>query len=449
MADAETDTSHSMAGSAPRRRPRVFYGWWIVIVAVLLNIFQGGVLFYGFTLIIGPMTEETGWTRTAVTAVFPIIGVTAAFLAPFLGGLFDRIGPRPIIGVGLLVMGGGMLLLSGVTSLVAFYFAFTLTNLGSVALWSSSGPAVANWFVRRRGRALGVYSLGYALAGLMSPPFFWLIETVGWRTSFQVVGLVTWVLIPLAVFVIRRRPEDYGLFPDGDDAPPPRVDETSAVSETSSGEVNLTARQAVRTRAFWLLAAGSSLAFLTIAALQVHWTPYMESVGFSRQAAAFFLPLVPLSTVIGRIGFGFLADLWDKRRATALAFTLQAGAIILLAFLDASRPWMVFLFLALWGVGFGGTIVTRMALQGELFGRYSFGLLLGLLSMSSEAGFAFSPLIASLSFDALGTYRPVFLAFAVLTFLATPITLAIVRPKRPTSASPTATTATSTPSGDT
>ena len=435
-----------------RRLRRPFYGWWIVLAATVASFLQGSLFLYGLGALFTPIRDDLGWTRTELSLAVSLATLAGGVAGPFMGHLIDRFGPRLLQLIATFSLGLGFILLSQAHSLLIFYAVFLLfMGIGYSVSGIGLAPtaAVANWFVRRRGRALGVYSLGYALAGLMSPPFFWLIETVGWRTSFQVVGLVTWVLIPLAVFVMRRRPEDYGLFPDGDDAPPPRVDETSAVSETSSGEVNLTARQAVRTRAFWLLAAGSSLAFLTIAALQVHWTPYMESVGFSRQAAAFFLPLVPLSTVIGRIGFGFLADLWDKRRATALAFTLQAGAIILLAFLDASRPWMVFLFLALWGVGFGGTIVTRMALQGELFGRYSFGLLLGLLSMSSEAGFAFSPLIASLSFDALGTYRPVFLAFAVLTFLATPITLAIVRPKRPTSASPTATTATSTPSGDT
>lgn len=424
---AMADPQATSPAPAPKRKPRIFFGWWVAIVAVLLNIFQGGVLFYGFTLVITPLTEETGWSRTAVTAVFPIIGIAAAVLSPLLGGLFDRIGPRPIIGGGLLVLGGGMVLLSQVTSLPAFYLAFTLANIGSTAIWSSSGPAVANWFVRRRGRALGLYSLGFALAGIMSPPFFWLLESVGWRNSFVVVGIAAWALIPLAVWVIRHRPEQYGMFPDGADVPPPNIEDL----ETSSGEgeVNLSARQALRTQAFWLMAIGSSLAFLTIAALQVHWSPYLESVGFSRQAAAYFLPALPLSTVVGRIGFGVLVDMYDKKRVTALAFALQAVAVIALALIDVSRVWLVFLFFVLWSVGFGGTIVTRMALQGYLFGRFSFGALQGLLSMSSEAGFAFAPLIASLAFDALGSYRPLFFAFAFLTFLAAPITLAIVRPR--------------------
>jgi sugar phosphate permease len=392
-------------------------------LAVALNIFQGGVLFYGFTLIIGPMSEETGWSRTAITAVFPILGLMNAVIAPFLGMLFDKIGPRPLLGGGMVMMGGGMMLLARADSLPAFYAAYVLAQMGSAGMWSSTGPAVANWFVRRRGRALGAFSLGYALSGTLSPFFYWLITSVGWRDAMATVGFVAWALLVPAVLVIRRRPEDHGLWPDGADGPPV-LDEA-----TGAGEVNLTVRQALRSRAFWMLAASSSLAFITIATLQVHWSPYLESVGFSARNAALFLPALPLCTVVGRLGFGFLADMWEKRRATALAFGLQAVAILLLALVDASRPWLLPFFLAFWGLGFGGTVVTRPALQGELFGRFSFGALQGVLSMTSETGFAFSPVVASLAFDSLGTYRPVFFAFAALTSLAVFIVLSIPRPQ--------------------
>ena len=420
-------TVESTGVEAPlRKKPRIFYGWWIVITAVLLNIFQGGVIFYGFTHVIEPMTEETGWTLTQVTTVFPILGVFIAIIAPILGLSFDKIGPRPLLGGGMTLLGAGLIMLHWASSLPMFYLWFSLANIGSAAMWLSIGPAVANWFVRKRGRALGIYTLGYALAGILSQPFYLLIEWVGWRDAFLIVGVIFFILMPVAVIVIRHRPENMGLFPDGADEPPPQA---SGSEISSDGEMNVSAMQALRSQAFWLMAMASALAFLTIATLQVHWTPYLRSVGYTKETAALLLTFLPLSTVAGRLGFGFLADLWDKKSVTALAFATQAAAVLLLAFVDASHGWVIYVFLTMWGLGFGGTIVTRMALQGYLFGRNSFGALQGMLSMTSEAGFAFSPLLASLVFEEYGSYQPLFLVFAALVLLATPITLIIRRPR--------------------
>ena len=420
-----------------RKKPKIFYGWWIVITAVFLNIFQGGVLFYGFTLVFDPMTEEMNWSKTQVTATYPIIGLTIAVLAPFVGSLFDRIGPRPLIAVGMSVVGTGLIMLHSVDSLPMFYLWFSLANIGSMGMFLSVGPTVANWFFRRRGRALGIFSMGFALAGIIAPLLYVLIDGaswggfqfggVGWRNSFLIVGIIFLLLMPIAVFIFRHRPEDIGLYPDGAERPP--LEASAAVEFSPDAEMNTTARQALRTQAFWLMAFGSAFTFLTIAALEVHWVPYLGSVGFSRESAAFFLPLLPLGTLLGRLSFGFLADLWDTKQVTALAFAFQAAAVLMLSQIDATREWTVYMFLIMWGVGFGGTVVSRMALQGYLFGRNSFGALQGMLSMTSEAGFAFSPLIASVVFESLGTYRPLFMAFATLALLAAPIILLIRRPR--------------------
>ena len=423
------------AASVRARRPRIFYGWWIVVVVVLLNIFQGGVLFYGFTLIITPLRADTGWTATEVTAVFPILGVLSAVIAPALGLGFDRIGPRPLLTVGLLLMGSGMAIMGQANTLPTFYIAFILANIGSTCSWMSTGPAVANWFVRMRGRALGIYSLGFGLAGLMSPPLFQLIERIGWRDSLLVVGIISWLLIPPTVWIIRRRPEDIGLWPDGASGPP------MASDGTGLAEVNIGAKQALRMRSFWLLSIGSSMAFLTIATLQVHWSPLLQDVGFSERSAANLLFILPLSTVVGRLGFGFLVDMWDKRRVTAFAFVLQAIAVFVLTVVTVERWWFLPVFFVFWGLGFGGTVVTRPALQGELFGRFSFGIINGILFMTGEAGFAFAPLAASIGFEVLGSYTPVFLAFAVLSVLAAPLVLAIQKSRslgvdRPIAANP-------------
>ncbi len=423
-------------GNITRRKPRIFYGWWIVIAAVILNILQGGILFYGFTLVLDPVTDEMGWTKTELTIAYPIMGVVIGVISPFLGGLFDRIGPRPLIGAGMVIVAVSMIMLHYVQSLPMFYLWFSMLNLGSMGIWLSVGPTVANWFVRARGRALGTYSLGFALAGLVAPPLYWLIDGgvilgfefdgLGWRDAFFILGVMFLCLMPITILIFRHRPENMGLYPDGSDYPPLEVSPGAEMSDDA--EMTTTAMQALRSQAFWLMAICSALTFLTIATLTVHWVPYMGSIGIEREAAAFFLPLLPLGTMMGRLLFGFLADLYSKKRVTALAFSVQAAAVLMLSQVDAAREWTLFVFLVLWGFGFGGTIVARMALQGYLFGRNSFGALQGMLTMTTEAGFALSPLLASIVFEELGTYRPLFLGFAVLAFLAAPLTMLIRRP---------------------
>ncbi|MCY4576589.1 MAG: MFS transporter [Chloroflexi bacterium] len=422
----------------PKKKPRIFYGWWIVIASVFLNIVFGGILFYGFTLVIDPITEEMNWTKTQITGAYLFMGLGIGILAPLLGWMFDKVGPRPLLAFGLTGLGFSLIMLHSVDSLIWFYLWFSLANASSVGMWMAVGPAVANWFVRMRGRAVGIYSLGFAFAGFMAPPFLWLVDGVdygwlvfagvGWRDAFFIAGIVFLIMMPIAVLIIRHRPEDIGLYPDGADEPPAETTMSSGAAVSDDVEVNSTASQALRTSAFWLLAVASAFGFLAIATLQVHWVPYLGSTGFTRETAAFYLTLLPLSTVMGRLTFGFLADFMDKRRVTALAFGVQACAVFTLAWVDESRQWSIFLFLGFWGFGFGGTVVTRMALQGFLFGRNSFGALQGALSMTSEAGFALAPFIASLVFEGMGTYRPAFLAFAFLCFMSVPLTLLIRRP---------------------
>ncbi len=422
----------------PKKKPLIFYGWWVVAAAVVLNIVFGGILFYGFTLVIDPITEEMNWTKTQVTGAYLFMGLLIGVLAPLLGWSFDKVGPRPLLFFGLTSLGFSLIMLHYVQSLPMFYLWFSLANASSVGIWMSGGPAVANWFVRMRGRALGIHSLGFAFAGFMAPPFLWLVDGadygwlvfagVGWRDAFFVTGVIFFILMPFAVLIIRHRPEDLGLYPDGADEPPPEAAMSSGAPISDDVEINATACEALKTNAFWLLAVASMFGFLTIATLQVHWVPYLGSTGFSRELAAFYLTLLPLSTVVGRLTFGFLADFMDKRRVTALAFGVQACAVFTLAWVDESRQWSILLFLLFWGFGFGGTVVTRMALQGFLFGRNSFGALQGALSMTSEAGFALAPFLASIVFEGLGTYRPAFLAFAFLCFMSVPLTLLIRRP---------------------
>ena len=171
-----------------RKKPLIFYGWWIVIATIILNLVFGGILFYGFTLVIDPISDEMGWTKTEITAAYLFMGVLIAIVAPILGSAFDRIGPRPLIGFSLTGIGVSMVMLHSVESLPWFYVWFSLANASSVGMWMGTSPAVANWFVRKRGRALGAQSLGFAFAGFMAPLFLWLMDGVTFG-GFEFAGV--------------------------------------------------------------------------------------------------------------------------------------------------------------------------------------------------------------------------------------------------------------------
>ena len=359
-----------------------FYGWKIVIAAFIMSFIYSGFYFWAFTLFITPMQEEIPQIADHIARAFFIAGILGAIIAPISGTMFDRKGPKLVVGIGMLFGGTGFALLSLMTEIWQLYVGLSLAGIGPIVIWGGAIPAVANWFNTFRGRALGITTAGLGLGGILTNPSLILIEHFGWRAAFLTMAITIWVVILPLTLILRRRPEDYGMLPDGEKEQP--------AEESIEG---LTFSAVMKSRVFWKIAAIFVLAFWPIGALQVYQSPFMESVGFSRNTAAATVGIMAMITVIGRLGGGWLADIIDPRKVTILSLSLQAIGIIVFALISPEAQWLLVIFLITFGPGFGAITVIQPALIAGYFGRLSFGAISGILWTCTSISFSLAPLV--------------------------------------------------------
>jgi MFS family permease len=384
---------------------RIFYGWWIVIACFFLGLYVGSVIIYGFTAFFEPIRKTFGWSYTQISLAASLRGLEMGILAPVAGFLVDRFGARRLILSGTIIVGAGLILLSLAQSLALFYCSFLLLGLGgSGCMPVVTMSVVANWFQKNVGKALGLMASGMGAGGLMVPLIVRLLDIYGWRSAFIILGLGMWAIgIPLS-FVIRDRPEPYGYVPDGipSEDPGPKSPTRSNGRETGF-------REALRRRAFLYVNIAEAIRMMTVMGVVTHVMPYLSSLGMPRAAAGLVAGAISVFSIIGRFGFGWLGDVFDKRFVMAAAFFFLAAGVLAFSYVKAT--WVIFLFLLLFPVGFGGGMVLRGAILREYFGRGSFGKLIGITMGSAAVGEVIGPTFAGWTFDTLGTYNPVWLVF--------------------------------------
>jgi len=325
--------------------------------------------------------------------------------APFLGFLVDRWGSRKLMFFGVLTVGLGLILLSLTQSLLMFYLAFIILSFGSGGSTSIVTMAViANWFDKNAGKAFGLMASGFGASGLLIPVIVWLIEVYQWRTALVLLGLGMWIIgLPLT-WVIRNKPEQYGYLPDGK-SPTKAKD-----PEMHSLEVNLTLKEALKHKAFIYLTLAEFFRFVIVTAVITHVMPYLGSIGVSRKNAGLVAAGIPLISIVGRIGFGWLGDIYNKKYIMLLTFFLLG--LGMLAFCYVQNFWILILFLLLFPPSFGGTMVLRVSMLREYFGRNSFGKLLGIIMGAASLGGIIGPLLAGWVFDTWRNYFYIWWVFA-------------------------------------
>jgi len=391
---------------------KIFYGWWIVGACFLIGFYVGGVIFYGFTAFFEPIRREFGWSYTQISFAASLRGLEMGLFAPIVGFLVDRFGPRTLIFSGTVVVGLGLILLSRTQSLAMFYSSFLIIAFGAggcamVVITS----VVANWFRKKVSLALGVMMSGIGASGLLVTLIVHLIDGYGWRTTLILLGAVMWGLgIPLS-FVIRDRPEKYGYLPDGEMSREPL---SGFESEDEGVEIGL--GEVLRERVFWYLNIVEAIRMLTVSAVIIHVMPYLNSIGITRATAAIVAGAIPLFSIIGRFGFGWLGDVFDKRQV--LAWTFCFIGLGMLAFSYMRTIWIIIVFLLIFPLGYGGGIVLRGAILRESFGRNSYGKILGITFGIGAIGGIIGPTAAGWAFDTMGAYHMVWLTFCGLNALA-------------------------------
>ena len=365
------------------------------------------------------MMAEFGWTRAMTAGAYSLRSIQGGIASPILGWVIDKYGGRVAIFGGAIVSGLGFVLMYFVNSLWSFYLINgVILSIGMGAmLYLSAFTVIARWFMRRLSLALSLMSVGAGVGGLIcAPASAVLISHFGWRMAFVVTGLVTWaVVLPLAL-VIRNSPAEKGLQMDGDE---PTPDEQLAGSPNGSSEASVaptdfTLRQALVSGPFWLLVGGFFFQGLAQSVVIVHAVPALTDAGIPLAIAAFSLGLVLAVSIVGRLLFGYLGDRVEKRTLFMVCYAMvSAGTLVLMV---ARTMPVTFLFIALFGIGYGGTIPLDPAIRVEYFGRAAFAKIQGIMSPLIMASSAVGPILAGYLFDVSGSYRTSFLIIALVAF---------------------------------
>ena len=428
---------HTTDGSAIQ--PRFFYGWYIVAVGILVNI--AGTFAFSSTLSIflKPITEELGVTRGAFSLIRTFeIGV-AALIVPMLGSWIDRHGGRGVLVLGVLMEGAGLLLSSLVQSFWQFVVVRCSLVIAGEALLGSLviNVTIAQWFVRKRGRAMGIANLGTGVAKLSIPiAAASLFVLVGWRDTWAIFGIIAPLLVvaPALIFV-RRQPEDLGLRPDGD---PPlaaiaeplesRTDDRRKQPAQSSDETVWTRAQAIRSPTFWVLVITFGIASVGIAGLNLHIFSYVTDIGHSPLVAASFMSTIAITQLGSTLVWGMLADKFDIRKVSCIQFLIQA--IGLITAITSRQIHVTYIGFFLYGTGLAGSFVLREVIWANFFGRNSLGTVRGLSMLFSHLFAASGAPFFGFLHDRTGSYDLSFTIFSCALFTSAFLVLLAQPPRR-------------------
>ena len=425
--------------------PRVFYGWRIVAAGNVIGILHGGFFFYGAGIFFPLLLKHLGAGAAALGGAIGLSRLQGGLLAPVSGWFIDRYGPRWLLFPGLFIMGLGFIALSRITHLWMLYVVFMVLSLGASA--GGVQPvtvAVANWFIRRRSLAMGFIFTGVGIGGSLGFALAWLIETFTWQTTAVIAGLAFWIVgFPVALLV-RHRPEQMGLLPDGvsptEQGNPTGVAEErsetgghEALQEQEPQEAEFTPRQALATRAFWMLAIAYAVWSTVVAVANIFQVTYFtEELGASLGAAAAVASAHALMSTPGRIVFGWLGDKVDTRLLLSATLFLQVAGLLVLSLMP-TLAWVP-LYLILFSPAYGGSIPLRAAIVAHFYGRRNFGTISGLLTFVDLPGTLLGPIAIGLVFDRLGSFRLGFQGIAVLMAVGAAAILFARRPGVPTGA---------------
>jgi MFS family permease len=426
-----------------KRFPKIYFGWWTVIVTAVISGLAGGFYQQGASALFKPIASDLGLNRAATSVATGIRTLQAGIMFPLSGWLSDKFGPKWVSITGICFMSTGLLLMNFINSAWTYYAVWGVI----MAIGQSLGLSIAidvmltNWFVSKRGRA---FSIRFAIAGIMGvialPIIGWLIETQGWRTTCLIWAAVVSAGIPLVLyFVKQKRPEYYGLLPDGAEVEPSSETGRDAMiargMEYAAGfqETEFTLRQALRTSAFWMLTAAWVIYGVIFAGFNVHCIPFLTDMDIDPVAAASMMAMMVFFTVPSRFIGGIIADHVKKDQLKfLLALTFIFPALGLTVFLLSQSIASVYIFLILFGFGIGAFVPLDIVIRSRYFGRKAYGAIQGSSVILSAPISFLSPIYTGWIYDTTGSYTTAFILFASLGALAAFIMCLVKVPKSPT-----------------
>jgi MFS family permease len=384
---------------------RIFYGWWIVVAAFLNLFFAVGIIFYGFPVFYPALINSLGFTRAQLTQGF-LLGFLIAGL-PFglvAGVVIDRVGARWVILSGVGLVGISLMLMGWMTKLWHYELLCITEVLGYVLAGPIANQVlVAKWFKARRGRAMGYVYLGLGLGGVASPMLSnYLIRNFGWRHALEAIGLLIMVvLIPVGLLVTRSAPADMGLLPDGTGLADARGSRSRVPDILATGRGDI--QNAVRTRNFWLILAGSTLVVGAIGAVIQHFILFLKDQEYSATEASRFFTALLVASLGGRVLVGYLADRFRKKNIMAFFYASLSASVLLIG--SWHSPMVIWGFVAVFGFSMGADYMLIPLVTAECFGTASLGKLLALIIMGYSLGQWGAPWIVGRIFDARHSYE--------------------------------------------
>jgi MFS family permease len=385
---------------------RIYYGWWVVGGSFLLLFCSLGTHFYAFPVFFDVMVREMEWARTQVALALTVGTFVLGAVGLLVGELIHKVGLRPVMVCGALIAGLGFLLLTTVTEPWQFYLYYGLV-LSAGAAGIEAVPtmtAVGAWFDRGKSTALGITTTGMGVGGVvMAPLAGWLISRYDWQTAFAfMAGIVVVVGIPISLIIMRT----------------PRRRKVTPGQEQQEGlEVrDATIGQALRQKSFWLVSIGTMLWLWAYLIGLTHQVAFAVDIGISRVAAAGAVGMLCAFSIPGRLVFGKLGDIMDKRYVMMMAASLQAVAFVIL--LKTTNLTMLYFYSCLIGIGIGGLTPILPGLLADYFGGSHFGTIYGAAGMVNTLGLMIGPVYGGWIFDTTGSYSLAFLSGIIMTLLA-------------------------------
>lgn len=413
-----------------------YYGWLIVGIA-FVTMAIAVTARTAFSLLLPPLIEEFGWHRGLVAGAFSFGFLVSAVLAPIVGRVMDRHGPRVVIGSGVCLMGVGLFLAQAIERPWQLYATLgVLVAAGAnLTTYTAHSLFLPNWFIRRRGLAISIAFSGVGVGAIVLLPWLQtIIGRDGWRASCTTMGLLVFLVLGPLTLLVRRRPEDIGLLPDGalHTASAEARHRASNVVDPAWATINWTLARAMRTGRFWWIVVGYFCALFAWYAVQVHQTKYLTEVGFTPLVAAWSLGIVSIVAIPGQIGLGALSDRVGREwvwTAACCGFAICYAALIGLE----RGPSYKLLYLMVVSQGLLGYALTSVMgpIVAEIFEGPHYGSIFGTITVALIGGGAAGPWAAGIIHDATGSYGPAFLlAIACCVISAAAIWIAAPRKVR-------------------
>jgi len=392
------------------RLNKYYYGWYIAIALAITETVSYGVMFYAFSVFLTPMEESLGWSRSELTGGFSLALLIAGGMAIPVGYWLDKHGSRLLMSFGSIGATILVLMWSQMTTLNEFIIIWALMGFCYAAvLYEPAFAVIATWFIHKRGTAMAVVTFAAGFASTIFIPLSdALLVAFGWRQAVFILGIILGVVtIPLHILVLRRRPADLGLYPDG---------KLTAPQTKQTSTINL--RSVLTSRFFWILTLAFAISTLSMSAVRVHFIPLLISIGINPSTAALASGSIGIMQVVGRMFFAPIERHFSSKSMVIGVFMLLTLSMSIL--LIGGSPILIILFIVLYGMAVGTQTLARPLIVADVYGATFYGRISSVMAVFLTLATTIAPVGAGVMFDLFASYTPmlyVVVGFSLLSIL--------------------------------